>query len=239
MEKVMKQVRTLGRRVWETRLPIRFAGFVAICMLSVSVWFLWASVQRLQEPHSPHYSDAHCFDCHQGGKDGHEEIRCYTCHDSRSRELLAGADEALKALRPDGGCLHDLKVGNSLLTSTQTVTALCISCHKKVTGYVAMLNIESGKYVEVDMSKSHPIGLMPTATIYPRTLPLSKETGAINCITCHDQHATDKRLRMLRYYYPGNGHPADFRPLCLDCHTDGWLPLKLRPTTVQRAPRRD
>jgi hypothetical protein len=102
-----------------------------------------------------------------------------------------------------------------------------------------MVDISTGKYVEVDMAITHPIGLMPTATIYPRTLPLSKETGAINCITCHDQHAVDKRLRMLRYYYPGNGHPADFRPLCLDCHTEGWLPLKIRPRAISEAERHD
>jgi len=102
-----------------------------------------------------------------------------------------------------------------------------------------MVDIAKKTYVEVDMAITHPIGLMPTETIHPRTLPLSRETGAINCITCHDQHAMDKRLRMLRYYYPGNGHPADFRPLCLDCHPEGWLPLKMMPKAVKEAERRD
>lgn len=139
---------------------------------------------------------------------------------------------------PSGECLHDLKVTDSH-NGERPVTALCISCHKKITGYVAMVDIATKKYVEVDMAITHPIGLMPTETIYPRTLPLSKETGAINCITCHDQHAMDRRMRMLRYYYPGNGHPADFRPLCLDCHAEGWLPLKLKPSAVREAVRRD
>jgi hypothetical protein len=156
-----------------------------------------------------------------------------------SRGLLAGAYEKLKVKSPNGDCLHDLKTGDNPLKSRRTVTALCISCHKKITGYVAMADISTGKYVEVDMAITHPIGLMPTESIYPKTLPLSKETGAINCVTCHDQHAVDRRLRMLRYYYPGNGHPADFRPLCLDCHTEGWLPLKIRPRAVVQGERHD
>jgi hypothetical protein len=223
----MKHVRTLGRRIWETRLPIRFAGFIAIFMLSVSVWFLQGSVKRLQEPHSPHYGVNHCLDCHEGDGKHTEDLDCFTCHDKQTRELLPSASSA--------SCVHPVRGVDTPLKSLRTVTALCISCHKKVTGFVAMVDISTGKYVEVDMAVTHPIGLMPTASIYPRTLPLSKETGAINCITCHDQHAVDKRLRMLRYYYPGNGHPADFRPLCLDCHPDGWLPLKVRPKSVEEA----
>jgi len=223
----MKKVRTLGRRIWETRLPIRFAGFVAICMLSISVWFLWSSVKRLQGPHSPHYSVTHCFDCHEGGRDGDGDgdARCFGCHDPLTREPLPHAI----AITKDGVCAHRLKtMEDDRLKTMRTATALCISCHKKITGYVSMVDISTGKYVEVDMSATHPIGLMPTETIHPRSLPLSRETGAISCTTCHDPHGTDIRLKMLRYYYPGNGRPADFRPLCLDCHSEGWLPLKVR-----------
>ena len=233
----MKKVRTLGRRMWETRLPIRFAGFVAICMLSVSVWFLWSSVRLLQRPHSPHYGTTHCFDCHEGNNNHPEHADCYTCHDILTRGLLPGAMAAMLKQSPKGTCLHDIK--GKTVDGRRSVTSLCLSCHKSVNGYVAMVNIESKQYVEIDMAMTHPIGLKPTETIHPKTLPLSKETGAINCITCHDQHAADKRLRMLRYYYPGNGHPADFRPLCNDCHPDGWLPLKVRPDTVKETSRRD
>lgn len=226
-------VRAFGRRFWEMHLPIRIAGIVSISMLSVSVWFLYGAVERLKAPHSPHYSDKHCFDCHQGGGGKHEydTKECYQCHDARTRALLPSVTVSK--------CDHVLKdVSTDPQHLVRPVTALCISCHKKVTGYVALVDISSGKYVEVDMSVTHPIGLMPTETIYPRTLPLSKDTGAITCTTCHDQHALDHRLRMLRYYYPGNGHPADFRPLCLDCHEDGWLPLKLRAVHVGEAVRR-
>jgi hypothetical protein len=230
-------VRTSGRRHWETWFTIRLGGLVAICMLATSVWFLYGRVSLLEKPHSPHYGTNHCYDCHRGdgGHKGHME--CYNCHDMLTRQLLDGAHDRLHQISPSGECLHDLRVPKE--NGNRPVTALCRSCHKTVTGYVAMTNISDNKYVEVDIAEAHPIGLMPTETIYPRTLPLSKETGAINCITCHDQHASDRRLKMLRYYYPGNGHPADFRPLCNDCHPQGWLPLKLRPRSVQEAPRRD
>lgn len=231
----MRVVRTLGRRVWETRLPVRFAGFVAICMLSVSVWFLSASVKRLQEPRSPHYAEHQCFSCHEAMGSKMSSETCFNCHDLRSRQLLPNAQADRKKMIGDKNCSHPLKVYDH--TDKRTVTQLCRSCHKTVNGYVAMVNISSKQYVEIDMSVTHPIGLMPTATIYPKTLPLS-EAGAINCITCHDQHAVDKRLRMLRYYYPGNGHPADFRPLCNDCHPDGWLPLRMRPDSIQETQRR-
>lgn len=235
-------VRTPGRRPWEVKYAIRLGGFISICMLAVSLWFLYGRVRLLETPHNPHYGVNHCDDCHMtDGTPDHsakDTEHCYSCHDGRSRELLAGAREKLLAkVGEDASCVHQIKQMGP--KTNRTVTALCISCHKKITGYVAMVDISTKKYVEVDMAITHPIGLMPTATIYPKTLPLSRETGAINCITCHDQHAADKRLRMLRYYYPGNGHPADFRPLCLDCHTDGWLPLKLMPNAVREASRHD
>mgnify|MGYP000347476543 CR=1 FL=1 len=230
----MRTVRTLGRRVWETRLPVRFAGFVAICMLSVSVWFLWASVKRIQEPHSPHYSENQCFHCHEPMGSAMKSEDCFKCHDLLSRQLLPNAIEDRKKLTPKE-CSHPIKLYDK--NSGRTVTQLCLGCHKTVSGYVAMINIATEKYVEIDMASTHPIGLMPTEEVYPKTLPLS-DSGAINCITCHDQHATDKRLRMLRYYYPGNGHPPDFRPLCNDCHPDGWTPLRRDRADIVREVQR-
>jgi len=235
-------MRTPGRRPWEIKYALRVGTFFSFCLLASSIWFLYGRVRMLEKPHNPHYGPAHCDDCHvSDGKPDHSansKEHCYSCHDSRTRELLVGAIEKLAAkVGPNSKCVHRIKEISPKVD--RTVTSLCLSCHKKVQGYVAMVDIASKKYVEIDMAVTHPIGLMPTATIYPRTLPLSKETGAINCITCHDQHATDKRLRMLRYYYPGNGRPADFRPLCLDCHPDGWLPLKLRAEAVREVKQHD
>lgn len=231
-------MRTPGRRPWEVKYAVRAGTFISLCMLASSIWFLYGRVEQLESPHNPHYGATHCDDCHQtddGPNHSAKDVEhCYTCHDQQTRLVKEGAFAKLKEARGDSGCAHSIKnIGAKGFSTNRTVTALCLSCHKKPAGLVAMVNIATKKYVEVDMKVTHPIGLMPTATIYPRTLPLSKETGAINCITCHDQHATDKRLRMLRYYYPGNGHPADFRPLCLDCHPDGWLPLKMLPEAVR------
>lgn len=228
---------SIGRRYWESHLYFRMAGIIAISMLAISLWFTWTSVQELQAPHNPHYSaNEHCLDCHQGSSKHNSDATCYECHDMLSRALKDGAQEKLQA-KTGGACMHPIKKFTA--GDNRTVTALCLSCHKNVQGYVAMINITDKKYVEVDMSITHPIGLMPTETIHPKTLPLSRETGAINCITCHDQHGTDRRMKLLRYYYPGNGHPADFRPLCNDCHPDGWIPLTVKPTAVRRADRRE
>ena len=236
-------MRTPGRRPWEVKYAIRLGTFISFCMLASSIWFLYGRVEQLESPHNPHYGANHCDDCHQtDGRPDHsakDTEYCFSCHDRQSRAVLPGAPERLKEVRGSEGCAHAIKnEGMQGFTTNRTVTALCLGCHKKPTGFVAMVDIVSKKYVEIDMKITHPIGLMPTATIYPRTLPLSRETGAINCTTCHDQHATDKRLRMLRYYYPGNGRPADFRPLCLDCHIDGWLPLKLLPEAVVKEGRK-
>lgn len=162
---------------------------------------------------------------------------CFQCHDRLTRQALPFAQARLDTMSQDHRCLHQIKKVSSLAgADKRPVTALCLSCHKSINGYVAMVNIASNRYVEVDIAQAHPIGLMPTETIHPKTLPLSKQTGAITCITCHDQHGTDRRMHLLRLYYPGNGHPPDFRPLCNDCHEEGWLPLKpFKPDSMQKA----
>lgn len=231
-------MRTPGRRYWESHWHIRLAGAVAVSMLTISVWFLYARVNQLRAPHNPHYSEDHCFDCHRGERGHDSTTDCYECHDRLTRGLRDGAMEKFMKVSKSGECMHDLR-GERIAGRERSVTALCLSCHKVVNGYVAMTNIADNRYVEIDISETHPIGLMPTDTIYPKTLPLSRETGAINCITCHDQHAIDRRMKMLRYYYPGNGHPADFRPLCNDCHVDGWLPMRFRAKLVAPAQRRE
>lgn len=232
-------MRTPGRRPLEVKAAIRAGSFVAAFLVFGSLWFLYGRIQLLENPHNPHYGTSHCDDCHAtAGKPDHspKDIdHCFTCHDLRTRELKPSARGQLDArLGIGSACAHGLK---HPMGEDRTVTSLCISCHRNVQGYVAMVDISSKKYVEIDMSVTHPIGLMPTETIYPKTLPLDRVTGAINCTTCHDPHAVDRRLKMLRYYYPGNGRPADFRPLCLDCHTDGWLPLKMRTDAVREAKR--
>lgn len=243
-------MRSPGRRYWESHWHIRLAGAIAIAMLSVSVWFTFSRVEELrnQRPHNPHFSDKHCGDCHENkdpktGKQLHaiSSEECYECHDGRSRQLMPNAFAKLKERSPDGACIHDLRRYASVVGAEKIpVTALCLHCHKAFNGYVAMMNISTKKYIEVDIARTHPIGQMPTETVYPKTLPLSHETGAISCITCHDQHGNDRRLHLLRLYYPGNGHPPDFRPLCNDCHEDGWIPLKgVRADIVKEVPRRD
>lgn len=228
-------MRTPGRRPWELKHSLRIGTFVAICMLASSLWFLYGRVELLESPHNPHYEANHCFDCHESMGSKMKADECFLCHNTLDRTLRPGALARRQALVGDKKCSHPIKS----LGRERTATALCLSCHKTVTGYVAMANISDGKYAEIDMAITHPIGLLPTETIHPKTLPLSQQTGAIDCITCHDQHAADRRLKMLRYYYPGNGRPADFRPLCLDCHDEGWLPLKVRPVAVREARRHD
>lgn len=229
-------VRTPGRRYWETHWHVRAAGAFAISLLVMAVWVLYHQMQELRtiHPTNPHYNDKFCFECHERNGSKMAAGGCMKCHDPMTRALLANAVEDRKRIS-EKPCSHPIKLNDP--AKGRTVTQLCLRCHKAVNGYVSMLNISKKIYVEVDMSMTHPIGLLPTETIQPRTLPLGK-AGEINCITCHDQHATDKRLRMLRMYYPGNGHPPDFRPLCNDCHPDGWLPLKPGLDAVREAPRR-
>jgi len=217
-------MRSPGRRGWECKHTLRVGSMLAIFLLAGSMWFLYGRVKLLEKPHNPHYETDHCFDCHDALGSKMKAKDCFGCHSILTRELLPGTIAKREALIGDKKCHHPLKTSGS--GTQRTVTALCLSCHKNPKGLVAMTNISTGEYVEIDMKVTHPIGLMPTETIFPKTLPLSLQTGGIDCTTCHDQHSTDRRLRLLRYYYPGNGRPADFRPLCLDCHKDGWLPLK-------------
>ena len=231
------QVRTPGRRGWESKYTIRISTALAIGLLAGAMWFLYGRVKLLEEPHNPHFEAGYCFDCHQAKGSKMKAKDCFLCHNLLTRELLPNAVADREKLVGSKKCSHPLK---TLVSSGNLVTNLCMGCHHKTLGYVAMVDINSKEYVEIDMNLTHPVGLMPTTTIYPKTLPLDRKTGAINCITCHDQHATDRRLRTLRYYYPGNGRPADFRPLCLDCHIDGWLPLsKLKAGAVREAKRHD
>lgn len=228
-------MRTPGRRYFESHWHVRLAGAISISMLAISVWFLYGRVEEARGPHNPHYGENHCFDCHRGDNKHENHIDCYECHDQLTRQLRPGAWDKFAKISKSGRCMHDLRVESG---GERPVTALCLSCHRNASGYVALTNITDGKYVEIDITETHPIGLMPSETSHPKTLPLSRKNGAINCVTCHDQHATDRRLKMLRYYYPGNGHPPDFRPLCNDCHEEGWMPMKMRAKHVVQAPRR-
>lgn len=231
-------VRTPGRRYWETHWHVRAAGAFAVTLLTMAVWVLFTQMRELKSirPVNPHYNDQFCFECHERNGSAMKADDCMKCHDPLTRALLPNAFEDRKRMM-DKRCSHPIKIWDA--AKGRTVTQLCLGCHKTVNGYVALMNISKKMYVEVDMSLTHPIGLMPTLTVRPRTLPLGPN-GSIECITCHDQHATDKRLRMLRLYYPGNGHPADFRPLCNDCHADGWHPLKPEASdSVREVPRRE
>lgn len=220
-------MRTPGRRVMDSRWTFRIAGMVATCMLAVSVWFTYGQVVELrnQTPINPHFKEKMCFVCHEAKGMKVDDMDCYRCHDLNDRSLKPNAKSAA------GGCAHPIKGASGPGKVPRPVTQLCLSCHKKVTGLVALYDISRRIYVEIDISKVHPIGLRPTESIHPNTLPLS-DSGAINCITCHDQHGMDPRMRLLRMYHPGNGHPADFRPLCNDCHADGWQPITMRVDDV-------
>jgi hypothetical protein len=221
--------RTPGRRYWETHKIISLGTAIAVTLLAGSLWFLYGRIKLLEKPHNPHYEPSHCFDCHESMGSKMTAEKCYDCHDRLTRQLLPGAVER-RAKLSEQPCFHPLKLADRNNVE-RTPTQLCLGCHTNPKGYVAMANIRAGDYIEIDMSQTHPIGLMPGIEIYPRTLPLA-ENGAINCVTCHDPHGQDPRMRLLRYYYPGNGHPPDFRPLCNDCHPDGWMPLHLKRSDI-------
>lgn len=223
--------RNLGRRKWFDHWPIRLATGLGVFLMVASVVSLYFSVRGLRKPHSPHYEVNHCFDCHEARRSKMSAEDCFKCHDPLTRELLPNAVEDRKKMSKQP-CLHPIKMVDD--NGERSVTKLCLGCHESAKAYVSLMNINTGKYVEIDMAATHPVGLMPTEAIHPSTLPLSKSTGAINCTTCHDPHGTDKRFHLLRYYYPGNGRPADFRPLCNDCHPDGWMPLRLNAETIVR-----
>lgn len=230
----MTPVKSPSRRYADFKWHFRLAGMAAVGILASSIFFLSGRVQELQglHPHNPHFSQDHCFDCHEQHdkkkkRMGPEE--CFKCHDLLSRALLPNA-KADMLKNNESSCVHPTRGTDPKVGSVPTL--LCGGCHAPG-GYVALYDISKKLYVEVDMAATHPVGLRPTATVYPRTLPLS-HSGTIDCITCHDQHANDRRLRMLRLYYPGNGHPADFRPLCNDCHLDGWAPLTVNPRSAVR-----
>lgn len=223
--------RNPGRRKWFDHWTIRTATGLGLALMIVSLASLYLSIRNFRKPHSPHYEVNHCFDCHESKNSKMTSSDCFKCHDSLTRELLPNAIEDRKKIS-NQPCLHPIKMIDD--NGARSITKLCMKCHSTAKAFVSLMNITTGRYVEIDISLTHPIGLMPTESIYPRTLSLSKETGAIDCVTCHDPHGTDKRFHLLRYYYPGNGRPADFRPLCNDCHPDGWLPLRLNTQTIVR-----
>lgn len=215
-------MRTPGRRYFESHWHIRLGGFIAISALAVASWFTYGRVQQLQNyRHNPHYETDHCFDCHESNNSKMKPAECFKCHDMLTRNLLPNAYEDRAKIRPQP-CSHPIKMIDPV--RGRTVTSLCLSCHKGDKALVAMVNIDDSAYVEIDVTATHPIGLKPTEHVFPKTLPLSLG-GEIDCTTCHDHHATDKRLHLLRLFHPGNGRPADFRPLCNDCHEPGWMPV--------------
>jgi hypothetical protein len=215
-------MRTPGRRYLEVHWHTRLAILFSFLLLMASLATLYIQVYKIKGPHNPHFESAHCFDCHDARGSKMTAVQCFDCHDHLSRELLPGAFEKRLAMS-EVACSHPLK--------KLTPTKLCLSCHDTVSGVVVMTNISDGEYIEIDMSITHPIGLMPSEVAYPKTLHLS-DVGSIDCVTCHDPHGLDPRMKLLRYYHPGNGHPPDFRSLCNDCHSEGWLPLRLKRTDI-------
>lgn len=214
--------RTSGRRRWETHWSIWSILAVSLISVVYALFFLYARINQVRtHVHNPHYEADHCFDCHEANGSKMTAKDCYGCHDMLTRRLTFDA-RAKRAAMSEKPCTHPIKISDP--ARGRSVTGLCLSCHSTDKAFVAMINVQSNTYIEIDISATHPIGLMPTETIFPKTLPLNPG-GQINCVTCHDQHGTDKRLHLLRLYHPGNGRPADFRPLCLDCHKEAWIPL--------------
>lgn len=115
---------------------------------------------------------------------------CHGIHTAKGRSLIAV--KPLESTNPTTGA------------PVKDVGALCLGCHSP-----------EGGILEIDLMKSHPIGITPKRAKVPAA-NLSID-GALTCTSCHDPHPSNPNYKYLR------GKVADAKEMgafCAGCHPD-------------------
>jgi predicted CXXCH cytochrome family protein len=122
---------------------------------------------------------------------GPHDNECVECHGMHTAE--GGALIGVQPFTPDnpntGGTVQD-------------VSSLCLGCHST-----------QGGILEVDLMRTHPIGIIPKRAQVPRD-NLSRD-GTLTCTSCHDGHPSNANYMYLRAEVTG---PGDMGSLCGICH---------------------
>lgn len=124
------------------------------------------------------------------GPHDNECVECHGIHTAQGARLIAV--EPYEADNPNTG------------TSVRDVSSLCLGCHS-----------EQGGVLEIDLMKTHPIGIIPKRAQPPRE-NLSVD-GTLTCTSCHDPHPSNPNYKYLRAEVTGYSDMGNF---CQICHPE-------------------
>jgi predicted CXXCH cytochrome family protein len=122
---------------------------------------------------------------------GSHDNECVECHDIHTAQgaALIGV-EPFEAENPSTGTL------------VRDSSSLCLGCHS-----------DQGGVLEVDLMKTHPIGIIPKRAQVPQgNLSLD---GTLTCTSCHDPHPSNPNYMYLRTNVSGG---SDMGSFCEVCH---------------------
>lgn len=114
-------------------------------------------------------------------------VECHGVHTAKGRALISV--QPYESQNPSTGA------------SVKDVSALCLGCHSP-----------QGGILEVDLMKSHPIGITPKrAKVQAEYLSIE---GALTCTSCHDPHPSNSNYKYLRGKIAGSKEMGAFCALC-------------------------
>jgi predicted CXXCH cytochrome family protein len=122
------------------------------------------------------------------GSHDNECIECHGVHTAEGAALIG-----VQPFEPENP---------STGTPVIDVSSLCLGCHS-----------DQGGVLEVDLMKTHPIGIIPKRASVPAE-NLSLE-GTLTCTSCHDPHPSNPNHMYLRADVSGSGEMGTF---CAICH---------------------
>ena len=89
-------------------------------------------------------------------------------------------------------------------TAIDEMSSLCLGCHS-----------DQGGILEIDLMRSHPIGIIPKRAQVPQE-NLSID-GTLTCASCHDPHPSNPNYMYLRTDVAGG---SDMGVFCEMCHPE-------------------
>lgn len=124
------------------------------------------------------------------GSHDNDCTECHGIHAAKGRSLIAVAP--VEAANPTTGA------------PVKDVSALCLGCHSA-----------QGGVLEIDLMKSHPIGITPKQAKVPA--PNLSLDGALTCMSCHDPHPSNPNYK---YLIGKVASAKEMGAFCAICHPD-------------------
>ncbi len=124
------------------------------------------------------------------GPHDNECVECHGIHTAQGAALIGV--EPFETENPSTG------------TVVRDVSSLCLGCHS-----------DQGGILEIDLMRTHPIGIIPKKAQVPQD-NLSFE-GTLTCTSCHDPHPSNPNYMYLRADVSGGG---DMGAFCEICHAE-------------------